>query len=239
MTDVPGQAPERTAVTPPTGSEAAEVKAILRRLDDILGLPSQQEMLLKLRSLAADIDLMVPYHDGHMIRVTCYALAIGDRLGLSPKDMLALEIASLLHDFGKLEVDSIMLEKDRSLNDDETAEVRGHAERGFRILSRYPRLEWAASIIRDHHERFDGGGYPARKLAHSVSLLSRIIAVADAYDAMTTSRPYRKRMSHTLAVRELLDNAGKQFDPLVVRSFLSSKDRESLGITPRTQQREQ
>lgn len=239
MTVAPEQTPGGTTVTPPAESGAAGVNSILRRLEDILELPSQQEMLLKLRSLAADIDLMVPYHDGHMIRVTCYALAIGDRLRLSPKDMLALEIASLLHDFGKLEVDSVMLEKDRSLNDDETAEVRGHAERGYRILSRYPRLEWAASIIRDHHERFDGGGYPARKLAHSVSLLSRIIAVADAYDAMTTSRPYRKRMSHTLAVRELIDNAGKQFDPLVVRSFLSSKDRESLGITPRMQQREQ
>ncbi len=199
-------------------------------------IPSQQEMLLKLRTLAADIDLMVPYHDGHMIRVTCYALAIGDRLKLSPKDMLALEIASLLHDFGKLQVDSDMLEKDRSLTDDETAEIRDHAERGFRILSRYPKLEWAASIIRDHHERFDGLGYPGRKLAHSVSLLSRIIAVADAYDAMTTSRPYRKRMSHTLAVQELLKNAGKQFDPLVVRSFLSSKDRESLGLESKASQ---
>jgi putative nucleotidyltransferase with HDIG domain len=168
-----------------------------------------------------------------MIRVTCYALAIGDRLGLSPKDMLALEVASLLHDFGKLEVDGQMLEKDQGLTEDETAEVRGHAERGYRMLSRYPRLEWAASIIRDHHERFDGRGYPSRKLAHSVSLLSRIIAVADAYDAMTTSRPYRKRMNHTLAVRELLDNSGSQFDPLVVRSFLSSKDRESLGLADR------
>jgi putative nucleotidyltransferase with HDIG domain len=209
---------------------------LLERLEDILEIPSQQEMLLKLRTLAADIDLMVPYHDGHMIRVTCYALAIGDRLKLSPKDMLALEIASLLHDFGKLQVDSDMLEKDRSLTDDETAEIRDHAERGFRILSRYPKLEWAASIIRDHHERFDGLGYPGRKLAHSVSLLSRIIAVADAYDAMTTSRPYRKRMSHTLAVQELLKNAGKQFDPLVVRSFLSSKDRESLGLESKASQ---
>ncbi len=223
--------PQEAAVTQQGGKEPPEVSSILGRLEDILECPSQQEMLLKLRTLAADIDLLVPYHDGHMIRVTCYSLAIGDRLRLSPKDMLALEIAALLHDFGKLQVDGAMLEKDRSLNDDETAEVRGHAERGYRILSRYPRLEWAASIIRDHHERFDGGGYPGHKRAHSVSLLSRIIAVADAYDAMTTSRPYRKRMSHTLAVQELLNNSGAQFDPLVVRSFLSSKDRENLGLS--------
>ncbi|HBE72951.1 MAG TPA: hypothetical protein DDW31_02485 [candidate division Zixibacteria bacterium] len=229
MSVPPGQAPGAETSAP-------AIADILRRLEAILETSSQQEMLLKLRTLAADIDLLVPYHDGHMIRVTCYALAIGDRLRLSPKDMLALEVASLLHDFGKLEVDGAMLEKEQGLDENETAEVRGHAEKGYRILSRYPRLEWAASIIRDHHERFDGQGYPGRKLAHSVSLLSRIIAVADAYDAMTTSRPYRKRMSHTLAVQELINNSGAQFDPLVVRSFFSSKDRESLGLSDRMQE---
>ena len=198
------------------------IDALLSRLGQILDNPSPQEMLLQLRTLAVDIELLVPYHDGHMIRVTCYALAIGDRLKLDDKDMLALEISALLHDFGKLGIDCSMLEKNGRLTETEAANIHDHAERGYQILTGFNKLEWVASIIRDHHERFDGQGYPSQKQAHSVSLLSRIITVADAYDAMTTSRPYRKRMSHAQAVHELVKFAGIQFDPLVVRTFVSS-----------------
>ncbi len=221
-------------------NQPADVRAIaslLSRLESTLsGDPGT--MLPQLRTLAAEVDRMVPYYDGHMIRVAFYAMAIGMRMGLPQPDLLTLEIAALLHDFGKLGVEPEMLAKEEVLSEDESAEVRHHAERGYHIVSGFPKLERVAHIIRDHHESYDGSGYPNRKRGQDISLLARIIAVADAYDAMTTSRPYRRRLSHQDAVRQLWDNAGRQFDPLVVRSFLSDKDRERLGLNSKTARRQ-
>lgn len=206
----------------PVRADVGAIASLLQRLDGILaGRP--EEMMPQLRNLAAEVDRLVPYHDGHLIRVTFYAMAIGLRMGLPQEDLLTLEIAALLHDFGKIGVEPSMLEKEEDLSAEESAEIRHHAERGYHIISGFSKLEKVAHIIRDHHERYDGKGYPNRKLGHDVSLLSRIIAVADAYDAMTTSRPYRRRMSHLQAVAELKRNAGIQFDPLVVEHFVNGQ----------------
>jgi HD-GYP domain-containing protein (c-di-GMP phosphodiesterase class II) len=151
---------------------------------------------------------------------------------LPQEDLLTLEIAALLHDFGKVGVEAVTLDKEESLSDDESAEVRHHAERGYHIVSGFPKLERVAHIIRDHHERYDGSGYPGRKQGHDISLLSRIIAVADAYDAMTTSRPYRRRMTHLQAVAELVRHAGRQFDPGVVEHFINSEDVAGMAAKP-------
>ena len=194
----------------------------MSRLEDILS-DDPQRMLTRLRDLAAEVDRIVPYYDGHLIRVTFYAMAIGLRMKLPQEDLLTLEIAALLHDFGKLGVEPKMLEKEEVLSEDESAEIRHHAERGYHIVSGFPKLERVAHIIRDHHERYDGNGYPSRKQGHNISLLSRIIAVADTYDAMTTSRPYRRRLTHRQAVAELVRNSGKQFDPQVVEHFVNGE----------------
>ncbi|MDI6740138.1 MAG: HD-GYP domain-containing protein [Candidatus Edwardsbacteria bacterium] len=203
------------------------ISSLLERLDIILGGP-KAEMLPRLRELAQEVDRIVPYYDGHMIRVTFYSVAIGLNMKLPREDLLTLEVAALLHDFGKLGVEESTLDKEERLSDEEFAEIQHHAERGFHILSGFNQLSDVAGIIRDHHERFDGTGYPRRKHGHDISLMARIIAVADSYDAMTTSRPYRRRLTHEQAQNELIEQAGKQFDPEVVHHFIDRVGKRKL-----------
>jgi len=201
-------------------TDVAAITSLLVRLDKILAGP-KEDLLPKIRKLAKEVDELVPYYDGHMVRVTFYALAIGLKMDLSREDLLTLEVAALLHDFGKLGVDEYTLEKEDQLSADEMMEIHHHAERGFHILSGFAKLEQAAVIIRDHHEKYDGSGYPARKKGPNISLLARIIAVADAYDAMTADRPYRKGLPQKEAEAELQAHSGKQFDPRVVDYFVN------------------
>ncbi|MBI5804966.1 HD domain-containing protein [candidate division TA06 bacterium] len=201
-------------------TDVAAITSLLVRLDRILA-GSKDGLLPSIRKLAREVDQLVPYYDGHMVRVTFYSLAIGLKMELAREDLLTLEVAALLHDFGKLGVDEYTLEKEDQLSEDEVVEIHHHAERGFHILSGFAKLEQAAVIIRDHHEKYDGSGYPAHKKGPDISLLARIIAVADAYDAMTADRPYRKGLSQKEAEAELLAHAGKQFDPQVVDYFVN------------------
>ncbi|MBI4726626.1 HD domain-containing protein [candidate division TA06 bacterium] len=201
-------------------TDVAAIASLLVRLDKILA-GSKAGLLPSIRKLAREVDQLVPYYDGHMMRVTFYSLSIGLKMGLSREELLTLEVAALLHDFGKLGVDEHTLEKEEELSDDEINEIHHHAERGFHILSGFAKLERAAAIIRDHHEKYDGSGYPAHKKGPDISLLARIIAVADAYDAMTADRPYHKGLSQKEAESELLHYAGKQFDPQVVDCFVN------------------
>jgi HD-GYP domain-containing protein (c-di-GMP phosphodiesterase class II) len=201
-------------------TDVAAITSLLVRLDRILA-GSSRELLPSIRRLAREVDQLVPYYDGHMIRVTFYSLAIGIRMKLPKEDLLTLEVAALLHDFGKLGVDEYTLEKEEKLSDEEISEIHHHAERGFHILSGFAKLERAAVIIREHHEKYDGSGYPGHKQGHDISLLARIIAVADAYDAMTADRPYRKGLPRKQAEAELMAHAGKQFDPQVVDYFVN------------------
>jgi HD-GYP domain-containing protein (c-di-GMP phosphodiesterase class II) len=196
------------------------IASLLTQLDTILA-SNPERMIKKLRKLAKEVDLLVPYHDGHILRVTFYSLAIAMRMSLPQEDLLTLEVASLLHDFGKVGVDPDMLEKEETLSVEEIDEIHHHAERGYHIISGFSKLCNVADIIRDHHERFDGNGYPNRKRGHDICLLARIIAVADSYDAMTADRPYRKGMTRKQAEAELVDNSGTQFDPEVVDCFVN------------------
>lgn len=196
------------------------IAKLLTKLDQILaGNPDQ--MVRHLRKLAKVVDRLVPYHDGHIIRVTFYSLAIGMRMGLPQEDLLTLEVAALLHDFGKLGVDEATLEKEEALSSDDLTEIHHHAERGYHIISGFSKLCKVADIIRDHHEKYDGSGYPNRKKGHDIDRLARIIAVADAYDAMTADRPYRKGLPQKTAEAELLVHSGTQFDPEVVDYFVN------------------
>lgn len=221
----------RQARKPP---DVKAIAGLLERLDGILGGPTVR-MLPRLRQLARDVDRIVPYYDGHMIRVTFYSVAVGMNMKLPREDLLTLEVAALLHDFGKLGVEEATLDKEERLSDEEFAEIQHHAERGYHILSGFSQLSDVAGIIRDHHERFDGTGYPARKHGHDISLLSRIIAVADSYDAMTTSRPYRRRRTHAQAQDELIRQAGRQFDPEVVHHFIDEVGKRKLRTKQRAQ----
>ena len=156
-----------------------------------------------------------------MQRVTEYALLIGVKLGLPDKDLVMLEAAGLLHDFGKIGIDEELLLKTDILNADDRAEIRLHVIKGYHILSGFEEFREILIGIRHHHEYWDGSGYPEGLSGENISLIGRIIAIADSYDAMTSERPYRKAKTKEYALDELRKNAGIQFDPKLVKIFIS------------------
>jgi hypothetical protein len=158
---------------------------------------------------------------GHVSRVSAHALAIGRRLGLAAQDLRSLVLAAQMHDVGKIGVpDSILLKPGR-LTEAEFAEMRRHAVRGASIARRVLALRPLAPVIRAHHERYRGQGYPDGLAGEEIPLLSRIIAVADTYDAMTSERPYRHRLSHDEAIAEIQRVRGVELDPACVDAFVA------------------
>lgn len=171
-------------------------------------------------ALADAIEKRDPYTGGHTKRVFEYSLAIGRELDFS-KDMLEkLKLAAVLHDVGKIGVDDSILRKQAPLDQDEMRAMMKHSEMGVEILNHIPQLSDIMPGILHHHERIDGKGYPSGIRDGRIPLLSRIIAVADTYDAMTTTRPYRKGLPKEAAINELKKFSGVQFDAEVVTAFI-------------------
>ncbi len=185
--------------------------------------------LVEIRGISKKIDDQIPYYDGHMQRVTEYSLMIGRELGLTGCDLVMLEAAGLLHDFGKICIDENLLLKTGKLTDEERREIRHHVIKGFYILSGFEELGEILIGIRHHHEYWNGSGYPEGLAGESISWIGRIIAIADSFDAMTSERPYRKAKSKLYALGELERNAGIQFDPKLVEVFLSILDEISIN----------
>jgi putative nucleotidyltransferase with HDIG domain len=156
---------------------------------------------------------------GHARRVSGYAVAIGRRMRLSAPLLEELSLAALVHDVGKIGTPDQILLKPAALTDEERTAVRLHAERGSRLLASIPEMEEVAAAVLHHHEDYDGSGYPEGLAGEHIPVASRVIRVADAYDAMTSPRPFRNALSHETAVEELLRGAGTRFDPEVVRAF--------------------
>lgn len=182
-----------------------------------------------LESLAFALDARGATVEGRTLRVTAMSLAIAREMGVeegSP-EWRAIEQASLLHDVGKLAISSSVLFKEGPLTDEEWAEMRRHPEIGYAMLSQMELLRPAALIVLYHHEHWDGSGYPAGKSGEEIPLGARIFTAVDAYDAITSDRPYRAAQSETAAVDEILKNSGTQFDPRVVDSLL-----KVLGYKP-------
>lgn len=176
--------------------------------------------LKDLRKIGAEIDSKVPYRDGHNLRVTDYCLAIADALGFSAHEKVALEVAALLHDFGKIGINEDILLKPRKLNEQEKREISMHVMRGYYMLAGFNELIEALRGVRSHHEYYDGSGYPEGLMHEEIPLMGRIIAVADAFDAMTSERPYRSARTQEEAIAELKRCSGSQFDPIIVEVFL-------------------
>jgi HD-GYP domain-containing protein (c-di-GMP phosphodiesterase class II) len=164
-----------------------------------------------------------PYTRGHTERVTKIAMSIANSIAvdrdLDEEDLFTIEIGALLHDVGKIGVADAVLRKPGPLELGELREIREHPATGKNILGDIAYLEQALSCVLHHHERFDGKGYPEKIAGEMIPLPGRIISVADAFDAMTSDRPYRKRRDYQSAFRELQRNAGKQFDPQIVEAF--------------------
>ena len=134
----------------------------------------------------------------------------------------------MLHDIGKIGISDQILNKPAALNDDELTVMRSHPEIGYRIAMASPDLAPIADLILTHHERWDGTGYPNQIAGEKIPLLSRILAVADAFDAMTEDRVYRKALSRDVAISEIRKNAGSQFDPQIAAVFLDILERNDL-----------
>lgn len=173
-----------------------------------------------IRALVNAIEAKDKYTRGHSERVTCYALEIGKKLNLSTKQLEILQHASILHDIGKIGTDLGILHKNGSLTDDEFDVVKEHPVVGSQIIEPISFLGDVKRIVTEHHERYDGKGYPHGKKGEELSLEARIIAITDAYDAMTSDRPYRKAMKNEDAIAELKRCAGTQFDPRLVDTFI-------------------
>jgi putative nucleotidyltransferase with HDIG domain len=169
--------------------------------------------------LAAAIDARDPFTLGHSTRVSKLAVRIGAALGLSHHELEDLEIASLFHDVGKLKTPDFVLLKDGPLDPQEHREISNHSENGAAILGRAPSLQKYMPAVRHHHEWFNGEGYPDGLRGDDIPLHAAIIAIADAYDAMTSSRPYKEGLSRERALKELSLFAGRQFNPRLVDIF--------------------
>lgn len=187
------------------------------------------EILFKaIRSLTAAIDAKSHYAARHSSRVTQLSLMVGARLGLSQQEMMTLELAAQLHDVGKIGTPDSVLQKPDTLTDDEWVDVLKHPALGGAFLACVPELCEIASVVRHHHEHFDGTGYPDGLQGDAIPLFSRIITVADAYDAMTSERPYRPAMAHDAAAEELERHGGTQFDPAMVNHLLVGLNERSM-----------
>jgi len=168
--------------------------------------------------------------EGHSERVTAYALRLGRALGLRREALEDLRRGALLHDLGKIGIPDAVLRKPGPLTEEEQALMRTHPLIGDRILEGLPALQGARGVVRHHHERFDGRGYPEGLQGEEIPLLARIFAVVDAYDAMTSHRPYRRALDPEEALAEIAREAGRQFDPRVVSAFLRvfGRQREAM-----------
>ena len=171
------------------------------------------------RSLIAALDAREHQTEAHSLRVQAYARRIGQEMGLGQARLAALELGALLHDVGKIGVSDHILLKPGPLTEDEWGAMRRHPEIGKRILSTTQLPAESIEIVLRHHEHHDGSGYPSGLSGEEIPLLVRIFAVADAFDAMTSSRPYRRADSIDAACRAIEACRGAQFDPDVVDAF--------------------
>ncbi|HEX8173545.1 MAG TPA: HD domain-containing phosphohydrolase [Pyrinomonadaceae bacterium] len=172
-----------------------------------------------LKALAHALETRDAETHGHSERVVTFSLRLGRELGLEPGQMRSLEFGSLLHDIGKIGVPDAILRKPAKLTEEEWVKMRQHPLHGQAILRGIEFLEGAARVVAQHHEKWDGSGYPLGLRGEEIDLNARIFAVADAFDAMTSDRVYRKGKPYEVAAEELGLHAGKQFDPEVVAAF--------------------
>jgi putative nucleotidyltransferase with HDIG domain len=196
-------------------------RASLNLENNILYESTYANLMDAFKSMAASIQARDHYTESHSIRVTKLSIKISETLGCcSPDDIESLKIAGMLHDIGKIAVPDHVLMKPDRLTVDEFDIIKQHPLTGEAIMKPIMLFERESIIIRHHHERWDGRGYPDGIAGENIPLLSRILAVADSFDAMTNNRPYRNAMPVEKAIDELLKNAGRQFDRDIVGSFL-------------------
>ncbi len=175
--------------------------------------------------LAQAVELRDEYTGGHTMRVTKYSLLLAEQLGRPPAEIELIRTGTPLHDIGKIGIDDAILRKPDKLTPEEFEVMKSHTVKGDEILATIPDLRPVRPIVRSHHERWDGKGYPDGLAGEAIPLLARVVAVADTFDAMTSDRPYRKGMAPEVAFAEIEKQSGKQFDPACAAAFLALRER--------------
>lgn len=186
-----------------------------------------------IKSIAFALDAKDPYTHGHSMRVTLYSLALAKALKL-PDDLLEeIETTGLLHDIGKIAIPEKILLKPGKLTSEEYEIIKTHPELGENLVKGIDKLKLISNWLKSHHERYDGKGYPEGLAGEHIPISSRIIAIADTYDAMTSDRAYRKALPHQTAIDEIKRCAGEQFDPKLAAIFVSIQDEiEAIKMAP-------
>jgi HD-GYP domain-containing protein (c-di-GMP phosphodiesterase class II) len=203
----------------------------------LLGLASQVEELKAhnkhiseqaARTILKALDCKDSYTFGHSMRVAYFSLVTGHEAGLSAEELYELELSAIFHDIGKIGTPDAVLNKPSRLSEEEFHIMKAHPELSFEILKEFPFFEKIALNARCHHERYDGKGYPLGLKADDIPAASRIILIADTFDAMTSTRSYRKGLPYEVAFAELIQFSGTQFDPHLVQLFIEGMRKEAL-----------
>lgn len=178
------------------------------------------------RSILLALDCKDHYTHGHSTRVAFYSLALGREIGLSDEELYELELSALFHDIGKIGVPDSVLLKPSRLTEEEFLQMKAHPTLSYEILKDFEPFQKIAINAKHHHERFDGRGYPDGLKGEEIPFISRIILIADTFDAMTSTRPYRKGLPYEVAFNELEEFSGTQFDPGLVKHFINAMRKE-------------
>jgi HD-GYP domain-containing protein (c-di-GMP phosphodiesterase class II) len=183
---------------------------------------------LTVQTLLSALKCKDDYTWGHSLRVAYYCVTVGREMGLSEAEIYELEVSALFHDIGKIGVPDSVLLKPSRLTDDEFSQMKLHPSKSFEILKDFSVFKEIAVNAKHHHERFDGRGYPEGLKGNQIPLFARIILISDTFDAMTSTRTYRKGLSFDVAFAELNEFSGTQFDPEIVEKFISCMNKENV-----------
>jgi len=197
---------------------------------------NQELFFNSIRALAAAIDAKDPYTRGHSERVARYAVVLAKNMGLPPEEVRKVRISGLLHDVGKIGIDDRILRKPTALTDEEFEVMKTHPVKGALIMGQIPQLKEVIPGMRHHHEKWAGDGYPDGLQGEEIPKLARIIAVADTFDAMTTTRPYQKAMRFDYVVSRIRSFSGIRFDPEVTNALdraFTTHELEGVGEAAR------
>lgn len=213
-----------------------ELEAANKRLQGLLG--ENQELLGRMHrsylstitSLARTVEAKDPYTSGHTERVAEIAVLLATELGVPPEELPAINVGAIIHDIGKVGVPDEILLKAGPLDPEELAEMRKHPEMSSYILAELELPPAVKQMVRNHHERYDGGGYPDGLAGEEIPLAARILSVADAFDAMTSNRPYRDALPLETACAEIVDKSGTQFCPVVVDALTAAFERGAVEV---------
>lgn len=188
-------------------------------------LKDLKELFYKtIKSISSALDSKDPYTHGHSLRVTLYSLILAKEMGFDEKLLEEIETAGLLHDIGKIAIPQNILCKPGKLTDEEFAVMKSHPNNSERLILSVKKLAGISSWLKAHHERWDGKGYPDGLKGDEIPLSSRIVAIADTYDAMTSTRSYRKALDHEVAIEEIKRCSGSQFDPNLAGKFIELEE---------------